>query len=310
VLGAVTLAIGGVATAGIKLASDFEKQFSRIAALTGTPRAALQGLRGDLLELSRITARTPEELGAGLYFVLSSGISDTAKAMEVLRLSATASAAGLGETQVIADVLTSVMNAYRLSTDEAAKATDTLINIVKFGKGEPEEFAESLGRVIPFSAQLGISFEQLGAVLSTLTNIGLDAAEATTAVRAIMSAIARPTKDAAELWASLGLSMEEVRERAGQNFVQFFLDVTKALDGNVAAIATLFPNVRGMIGALGAFAPQVIRYSQYGSPWPRQVRRSVRTPPRPWSMPSWRPRSRESQTSSDRDSAASRKGQV
>src|SRR3990167_1756910 len=145
----------------IGAAMAYEHQMAVIRALTGATREDTDELDIAIKQLTKTLPKSPAELGAGAYFILSSGIKDVATASEVLELSAKASTIGLGETKTVASVLTSVMNAYQLKATDAAKATDTLVNIVKLGKGEPEEFAQALGFVIPIAAQMGVEFEQL-----------------------------------------------------------------------------------------------------------------------------------------------------
>src|SRR3990167_669623 len=87
-------------------AAGFEKQLALIQGLTETPKAAIAGIRKEIIELSKEIGRSPTELAAGAYFILSSGIKDTATAMKILTLSAQAARAGLGTTQDIAKAVT------------------------------------------------------------------------------------------------------------------------------------------------------------------------------------------------------------
>lgn len=249
-------ALIGLGTTAVVLAAKFEESLAKIAGLTATPASAIDGLREQILRLSTEVAISPEELGAGAYFILSSGISDVTTAMAVLEKAAKASAAGLGETRIIADALTSVMNAYQLSAADAGRVTDTLVNIVKLGKGEPVALAGALGRVIPIAAQMGIEFEQVGAVLSTLTNTGLDAEESVTALRGIMNQILSPTEAAAKKFAELGFPLEDLRRQIDEDFIGAMQRLFNATGGSEEALALLFPEIRGLIGTMAAFGNQ------------------------------------------------------
>src|SRR5438045_2884528 len=140
----------------------------QIAALTSTSSDAIAGLSKQVLELSTTLPQSPKELADALYFVSSSGFQG-ADAMNVLTASAKAAAAGLGDTKVIADTVTSVLNAYKLSAGDAAKVTDVLTTSVMEGKGEPAELAGALARVIPIAAAMGVNFEQVSASMATMT---------------------------------------------------------------------------------------------------------------------------------------------
>ena len=233
----LTLPILGIGAAAIKMGNSFEKEMTNIAVLTNAPNEQIDKMREGILELSKEVGKSPEELGAGAYFILSSGIEDTSDAMEVLRQASQASAAGLGETKVVADVLTSAINAYGLEVEDASRVTDALVNLVKFGKGEPEEFAQSLGFVLPIASQMGVSIEQVGAVLATMTNQGLDAANAVTALKGIFTQLLSPSDQSKDAFERLGLSIDDVANGVRTNFIGTMEELVKTIDtsGSVAA---------------------------------------------------------------------------
>jgi len=244
-------------SASIGAAMAYEAQMAQIRALTGATEQDTDLLRESIREMQKTLPKSSAELGAGAYYILSSGIKDAATAAEILELSAKASTIGLGETKTIASILTSIMNAYQLSAADAAGATDTLVNIVKLGKGEPTEFAGALGRVIPIAAQMGIEFEQVGAVLATLTNTGLSAEESVTALRGIMTQILKPTDEAREKFAALGFDVVAFRKELDTDFIGAMSRLSGKVGENEEAWASLFPEVRGMIGVMAAFGNQL-----------------------------------------------------
>jgi len=246
----------------IGAAMAYEHQLAVIRALTGATKEDTAKLDIAIKGLTKTLPKSPAELGAGAYFILSSGIKDVATATKVLELSAKASTIGLGETKTVATVLTSIMNAYQLQVTDAAKATDTLVNIVKLGKGEPTEFAGALGRVIPIAAQMGIEFEQVGAVLATLTNTGLSAEESVVALRGIMVQILKPTDEAREAFAAMGFDVVAFRKELDENFVGAMARLSRSVGDNEEAWATLFPEVRGMVGVMAAFGNQLPQTEQ------------------------------------------------
>ena len=204
-------AVGGITALGAafvettKQAMELETTFGKIAALTDTPKSAIAGLRDEVLKLGTEIPVSANEMSKALYFISSSGIKG-ADAMKVLEVSSKAAAAGLGETQVIADAVTSALNAYGLGADKATKITDILVQTVKEGKGEPAELAGSLGKILPIAAAAGVSMEQVAAAMATMTRTGMNADEAATSLRGTISALMAPGKQAADALASIGLT--------------------------------------------------------------------------------------------------------
>src|SRR3972149_1957741 len=148
----------------IGAAAAYEHQMAQIRALTGATAEDTDFLKGSIREMQKSLPKSSKELGAGAYFILSSGITDAADAAGVLEIAAKASTVGLGDTAVVADALTTVLNAYQMEAGEAGRVTDVLMQAVKDGKAEADAFSGVLGRVVPIAAQMGISFEEVAAI--------------------------------------------------------------------------------------------------------------------------------------------------
>jgi len=243
-------------SAPVIFAAQFEEQLSRIAGLTETPKTAIEGLRKQILALSRELAISPVDLAAGAYFILSSGIKSTATAMEVLRLAARASTAGLGETATIARALTGIMNSYGLATSDAQKLTDQFVATVKLGSGEAQAYAQTIGTVVPLAAQLGVEFEHVGGILATLTNAGIETHTAITDLKGIFTQLISPSKQSLELFEALGINIVDFRKELDENATKALLHLVEAAHGSVAVLGALFPDVRGLTGILAAFSNQ------------------------------------------------------
>ena len=245
----VSLPALAVGAASVKMAVDFNTSMEKIRNLVGVSQKQLDDWSKQILELGPKLGKSPKELADALYFITSSGIK-ASDAMDVLTTSAKASAIGLGDTQTVADAVTSAMNAYKKSNLSAADATNTLAKAVKFGKGEPEDLAKSIGRVIPIASKLRVPFNDIGASLASLTLQGLDAAEATTALRGVFIAVLHPGTQASDALASVHLSAAKLRDVLAKQGTLAMLELLSSrFKGNVEAMGKVFPNVRGLIAA-------------------------------------------------------------
>jgi TP901 family phage tail tape measure protein len=255
-------AVSSIMTKSIGAAMKYEHQMAQIQALTGTTEEDTDKLSGSIKELAKTLPKSPAELGAGAYFILSSGIEDVTDAANVLEVAAKASTIGLGETQVVANALTTVLNAYSMEASEAGRVTDIMIEAVKQGKAEAGEFSSVLGRVVPLAAQMGISFEEVAANLATFTRLGVSADEAATGLRQVMASLLKPTKASEEAMGELGFTAEGLRKSIREKGLLATLDdMTTATGGNEAAIAKLFPNIRALTSVLGTAGVQMEGYT-------------------------------------------------
>lgn len=249
------LAVGGIA---VKMSSDFEGAFGKMVGLAGVTADEVDGLKASVLDLAGETGQAPQDLADGLYFLRSSGL-DAGKAMDALKQSAMASTAGLGSTAVIADAVSSAMNAYAKSGLSAAEATDILVGTARAGKAEPAELAGALGRVLPIASELGITFEDVGGAIAALSLSGNDASTSATLLSNIMSKMLKPSQQGAEALASVGTSAAGIRESIADKGLLATLEDLKTRLGDAGFVKFLedAQAVQGALALTGQNAEQV-----------------------------------------------------
>ena len=246
----VTLPMAGAGAAAFKMASDFEASMTQIQSLVGLSAESVHGFEQDVLSLAGETARAPKELADAMFFVTSAGIRG-AEATEVLAASAKAAAVGLGDTATIADLATSALNAYGSDVISATEATDVMVAAVREGKLQADELAGSMGRVLPVAAGMGVSFNEVGAAFASMSRTGTNANEAATQLRQIMVSLLKPTVQAEEALATMGLSSEGLRTQMREKGLLSTLQtLSTEFDGNADAAASVFGNVRALVGVM------------------------------------------------------------
>lgn len=250
---AITAPIVMAGKAVFKMAKDYEYSMQKIVGLTGVAQSAVNDWSAEILKLGPQLGKTPQELADALYYISSSGIRG-AEAMDVLKLSAKAAAAGLGETQTVANYLTSVLMAYQGTGITAAYATDVLVAAVRVGKAEATGFASAMGGVIPIAAQLGVSIDQVAGGLAAITLSGASAANAATYLRGVFNALLKGGelgKGAAAL-TTMKTSYQELRDVLR---TQGLIPLMQKLNDMSAQYgetlySKVFPNIRAMLGVL------------------------------------------------------------
>jgi TP901 family phage tail tape measure protein len=246
----LTLPLLGVGVAAGKMASDLSMTMSRVVGLVGLPREEVAKWREEILELAPAMGKSANELGEALFFITSAGIRGT-KVMEAVKAAAMGASAGLGDTAVVADAATSAMNAYATANMTAEQATAILVATVREGKAEASSLAPVLGAVMPIAANLGVTFDQVGASMAAMTRLGLDASIAATALRATLSQIAKPAKGQIEALAGFNITFDQLRDTIRERGLIDGLMMLKDTFGeNEEAMAKVFPNIRALTGVL------------------------------------------------------------
>lgn len=252
---AAAATVAAVGATSVTAFAQFEQTLSRIEGLTGVAKAQVKAFGDEIRKLGPLVGKSSNELAEGLYFITSSGFKGT-QALEILAMAAKASAAGLGEVKVVADTVTSAMNAYTASNLTAAQATDILTAAVREGKGEADAFAKVMGRTMPIAAAMGVSFADVAGVMAVMTRTGASAAEAGVHVKSFLSSLQGPGREARATMAGVGITYGQMRELIAKpgGLVEAMRLLNRVFEGNPEALHSVEPNIRAMMGMLNVLS--------------------------------------------------------
>ena len=261
----LTLPLALIGGASVNAFKKYQESLAKIVGLVGIAKDKVAAWGKEILKISPGLAQGPNELAKALFFITSAGIRG-ANAMKILKMSAEASNAGLGDTKTVADLATSAINAYGQSNLSAKKAMDILVTTVREGKAEPAELASSMGMVLPIASAMGVKFNEVGAAMAGMTRTGTSASTAAMQLRQILAAFLKPTEKTRQILASMGTSYKRVKagfQQMGTSAAQFRDIIQKK--GLLAALLKLkdlsktygntlmskvFPNIRALSGVL------------------------------------------------------------
>ena len=134
-LGIGMMAVGALITAAfgltVKSAMSFEAELAQVSTmLDDTSMKYMPEYKRGLEKIAVEFGQSTKVLSKGLYDILSASI-DPAKALGVLAEASKAAVAGITDTGVAADAITTVLNSYALEADQAGKVSDQLFAIFK-----------------------------------------------------------------------------------------------------------------------------------------------------------------------------------
>lgn len=259
------LAVGGVVASYVSLRSaigfisssvkeftEFERAMTEVHTITDLSAEAMHGYGREVQDFAMKYGIDATETAKALYQVISAGIPQDS-AMIVLGESMKFAKASLTDAAASVDLMTTVMNSYRLEAGQASAVTDTLFTTIRLGKTTGAELASTLGRVVPVAAAAGVGLTDLSASMVALTRAGLSTDEAVTSLRALLTAVVAPADGAKEAIAALGLEFfnEQALGTEGGIF-RMLRELQEEGDGTVAQLAEIIPNVRGLLAALAA----------------------------------------------------------
>lgn len=167
-------------------AYEFERAFGMAMREVQTISKAVQedfeGISEAIVNMSANGPEGAEKLAKAYYQIVSAGY-DGAAGLNLLDIASKAATAGVTDTLIAADGLTTVLNAFGLSADKAENVADVMFKTVERGKTTFGELASSIAQVAPLAAANNISFEEIFAALQTITKQGTPTAQAMTQIR-------------------------------------------------------------------------------------------------------------------------------
>jgi hypothetical protein len=183
------------------------------------------------------------------YQTLSNQFTTTAQQTEVLTAAFKLSKVAVMDAGQAVNLLSGTMNAYHIASSQAEEVAAKFFAAIQIGRVRGEELASVLGRVTAVSSELGVSLDELNAMMVTLTISGVKPAEAATALRSAMMALIKPSQDLQKELRQLGFeSGPQMISALGLEGA--LLKLRQSTDENMAAFAKLIPNVRAISGAL------------------------------------------------------------
>jgi TP901 family phage tail tape measure protein len=250
----VSAATVALTVATTKTALSYDKALTKMVTQVGINRTQVNAWKGDFERIGAVAGKNLDELAEGMFFVTSAGLRGST-AIQTLEAAAKGAAIELGSVQTVADVSTSAMNAYGSANLSAAEATGILAGAVREGKASADEISQSIGSVLPVASGLGVQFHEVAAAMASMTRTGSNAAEASTQLNGILQKILKPSRQAKEILADYGLTMDDLRQSLkDKGLLATLEDLKSRLGSNQEAFTRIFDDaraVRGVFDLLG-----------------------------------------------------------
>ena len=259
----------GPITAGITVIAAFGKVFSTLAAQDfATAKVKTLGVEVDALTpklatLSNELSGQVSQLGLleASYDVASAGFGETAELIDVLKASQLGATGGFSDLATVTDATTSVLNAYGLESDKAAKIVDGFVQTQNDGKIIVQQYAQQIGRLAPIAAGAGVSIDELNAAISSVTATGVPVESTFAGLRQVIAAIQKPTGEAAKAAKKLGIdfSAAALSSKGLGGVLQEIVDKGGASE---ETLALLFGSVEARTAVLPLLNDQLVSFNK------------------------------------------------
>lgn len=182
----LTLAIGGVGTAAVKTAADFDAGMSQVAAISGATGDDLEALRDKAREMGSKTKFSASEAASAMEYMAMAGwkTGDMLGSIEGIMNLAAASGEDLATTS---DIVTDALTAFGLSAEDSGHFADILAAASSNANTNVSMMGETFKYCAPIAGALGFSAEDTAEAIGLMANAGIKSTQAGTALRTIMN---------------------------------------------------------------------------------------------------------------------------
>lgn len=208
---AATAAALGLAAAATAVGSSFENAIAKVAAVKGIDKTTddFARLEAEARRLGASTLFSATQAAQGMEELARAGLSTDeiiAASQKTLELAA-GSQISLADA---ASITAATMKQFNLSAEDTGRITDVLTATTQNSLFAMQDMAEAMKFAGVVGSGLGMSIEETSAAVAQFRDLGLEGSLAGTSFRMVMTAISRPTSQAAAALEKYGLTVADV----------------------------------------------------------------------------------------------------
>lgn len=238
--------------AGVTAAKDFQIELSLIRTLSQDAQQSFAKWGTDLKGVSDRTGTDLADVAKGAYDAISNQVAKGAAIAPFIEQAAEFARVTKSTVTDSVNLFSSAINAYGMSTAEAERIAAVFFKTIDEGRVVTAEMANTYGRVAVLGKGLGVSFEEINAMLAIMTKQGLKTDDAMTLMTNLMIKLEKPTEATSKLFKSWGVESGEAAVKTFTAAGVIRKIIEEVAKGN-QEFSVLFDEIRGRKG-IGALA--------------------------------------------------------
>ena len=203
-LGAVLIA---APVAGAVAWMGFDKQMSKVGAVTGASASQMDKLRKAAVDAGQATVFSASDAAAAQAELAKAGVTTSDILGGALTGSLNLAAAGELDVAEAASIAATTMTQFGLKGADVGHIADLLASAANKAQGEVTDMAAALKYVGPVASQMDIPLEQTVGTIAELASQGILGEQAGTSLRGMLSSLTSPSQVAAKEMAGLGIDV-------------------------------------------------------------------------------------------------------
>lgn len=190
----------------------FQSQMSAVQAISGATSEDMAALADKAREMGATTSFTAAEAGQALEYMAMAGwkTGDMLDGLEGVMHLAAASGESLASTS---DIVTDALTAFGLKASDSGHFADVLAAASSNANTNVAMMGETFQYAAPVAGALGYSIEDVALAVGLMANAGIKGSQSGTALRTMLTNLAKPSKDVSEYMEALGVSLTDSEGR-------------------------------------------------------------------------------------------------
>lgn len=204
---ALGAAAGTGIAAAVKVGAAFEAEMSKVSAISGATGEDFQKLTDKAKEMGAKTKFSATESAQAMEYMAMAGwkTGDMLNGIEGIMNLAAASGEDLAATS---DIVTDALTAMGLSASDSGHFADVLAAAASNSNTNVSMMGETFKYAAPLAGALGYNIEDLGQAIGLMANAGIKGSQSGTALRSVLTRLAKPPKEAAEAMDKYKISLK------------------------------------------------------------------------------------------------------
>lgn len=204
----ITTPIIGAGAAAIKTTADFDSSMSKVSAVSGAVGKDFEALRSKAREMGATTKFSASDAADAMNYMAMAGwkTEDMLGGISGIMNLAAASGEDLATTS---DIVTDALTAFGKSAEDSGRLADIMAAASSNANTNVAMMGESFKYVAPVAGAMGYTMEDTALAIGLLANSGIKAGQGGTALRTMLTNLAKPTDDIKYKMNQLGISLED-----------------------------------------------------------------------------------------------------
>lgn len=192
----------------MNLGIDFSASMSNVQAISGATGDEIAMLEQKARDLGATTVFSASDVADGFGYMAMAGW-DTEQMMSGIAGVLNLAASSGEDLATTSDIVTDALTAFGMEAGDAGRLADVMAAASSNANTNVSMLGESFKYVAPVAGALGYSAEDTAVALGLMANSGIKASQGGTALRTMLTNMAKPTDDMAYAMEQLGVSLSD-----------------------------------------------------------------------------------------------------